>query len=121
MSNVITERSFEQKQIRLQELRAELDALGYHVVRKDWVRKFGVVKAVVDQERFSPHWNNIKSHIQRHMGHELGNGIFDSGAVKVSEETSGFNGGFCLRAEVSIILRDPQFDMPTWANPEYHK
>lgn len=113
MNDITIDKSFEQKQIRLQQLREELDRMGYHVVKKDWVRKFGELTEVSDRDRHQGYWEQIRPRIIERMGAGLGVGILRSGAVKVSEENS-VNLGYTLRAEVSIILRDPQFDKPEW-------
>lgn len=105
--------SEEQKRARVAELRAELDGLGYHVVGKDWIRRFGSLTAVIDQDRFSPRWNEIKAHIIRRLCTEIGVALLHSGAVKVTEENNAVT-GYSMRAEVSIVLRDPQFDRPSW-------
>lgn len=104
----------EQKRARVAELRAELDGLGYHVVKKDWIRKFGSLTAVVEQDRFHPRWETaIRPHVIRRLCQEIGIALVQSGAIKVEEETNAVT-GYSMRAQVSIVLRDPQFDKPVW-------
>jgi hypothetical protein len=102
-----------QEHLRVQALREELDKLGYHVVPKDHVRKFGAMCDVSDQERFGGHWPKIRPRLTERLGMDIGQGIFRSGAMLVSEE-NGF-GGYQMRAEVSILLHNPTFDKPVWA------
>lgn len=110
----VVDRTPEQTRARVKQLREELDKLGYHVVKKDWIRKFGSFKAIPDRERFAPHWDKVRPHHIRQLCTELGIGLFHSGAVKVDDETNAIT-GYSMRAEVSIVLRDPQFDRPSWA------
>lgn len=42
MNDVITDRSDNQKQIRLQEMSKELDTMGYQIVSKEWLREFAM-------------------------------------------------------------------------------
>lgn len=102
-----------QTHLRVQALREELDKLGFHVVPKDHVRKFGALCDVADHDRFGKHWDMVRPRIMERVAIDIGQTIFRSGAVKLSEEN--WVTGYQLRGEVSIILRDPAFDKPVWA------
>jgi hypothetical protein len=103
------------KKDRIKELRAELDALGYHVIKKDWVRKFGVQQMVNLREMHLAMDGGkvLLERIYRDMGMNLGVGILESGAMQRTVEDD-IELGRVYRATVDVILRDPQFDKPEW-------
>lgn len=116
MNDITIDRSDEQKQIRLQELRAELDSLGYHVVRKDWVRKFGVQRTISNEDWYrvpDEMRQRMERHTQRSMGADLGVHILESGAMHSGIEIVK-DIGRMYRSTTSILLRDPQYDKPAW-------
>lgn len=101
---------------RVMELRAELDALGYHVIKKDWVRKIGNQQIVSDRAWHEADDNmrhRIEQHTRESLGRAMGQYLIESGAVRFGMTTE-VNIGRVYRVETSIILRDPQFDKPEW-------